>query len=220
MSLFSIIITAGGIGTRIGSSIPKQFIPLNEKPILLYTIERFYHFDPHAQIIVTLPKDWQAYWEDLLIDNDFRIPHRVVDGGRERYDSIQNALKHCVGKYVAVHDGVRPLVSSETLARCFKEVQHSGAVIPVVPLKESIRVKEGDLTRSVDRSSYVLVQTPQCFEKEILRKAYELQYDETVTDDATLVERSGTVVTTVDGNEENIKITTQTDLSVAEFLLK
>lgn len=186
----------------------------------MYTIERFYHFDPNIQIIVTLPSDWHSYWEELLIDNDFRIPHRVVSGGNERYDSIRNAIKHCVGNYIAVHDGVRPLVSADTLSRCFREVQRSKAVIPVIPLKESIRIKEGQETRAVNRSDYLLVQTPQCFEKEILVKAYELPFDELVTDDATLVERLGVKIHTVDGNENNIKVTTQSDLSVTEFLLK
>jgi len=220
MAKFSVIITAGGIGTRIGSRIPKQFIPLNDKPILMYTIERFYHYDPHIQIIVTLPSDWHSYWEELLIENDFRIPHRVVSGGKERYHSIKNALEHCIGTYIAVHDGVRPLVSSNTLSRCFKEVQRSQAVIPVMDLKESLRIKEGDDSRAVNRSDYLLVQTPQCFEREILINAYNLPFDDTVTDDATIVERTGIKISMVEGNENNMKITTQSDLSVAEFLLK
>lgn len=220
MSQYSVIITAGGSGARMGSSVPKQFIQLNEKPILMYTIERFYHFDPKAQLIVTLPEEWNSYWEDLLIENDFRIPHRVVTGGIERYDSIKNALEYCIGKYIVVHDGVRPLVSTDTLERCFNAVKQYGAVIPVINLKESLRLKSDGATKAVDRADYLLVQTPQCFEKEILLRAYKKTYDSSITDDATLVESIGVPIKTVDGNDSNIKITTQSDLSFAEYLLK
>ncbi len=219
MSQYSVIITAGGSGARMGSSIPKQFIQLNEKPILMYTIERFYHFDPKAQLIVTLPEEWNSYWEDLLIENDFRIPHRVVTGGNERYDSIKNALEYCIGKYIVVHDGVRPLVSADTLERCFNAVKQYCAVIPVINLKESLRQKGDGATKAVDRADYLLVQTPQCFEKEILLRAYKKPYDSSITDDATLVESIGVPIKTVDGNDSNIKITTQSDLSFAEYLL-
>jgi 2-C-methyl-D-erythritol 4-phosphate cytidylyltransferase len=220
MSKYSVIITAGGIGKRMGASLPKQFILVKDKPILMYTIEKFYHFDPKAQLIITLPEEWRNHWEDLVEEHDFRIPHRVVVGGAERYDSIKNALEYCHSEYVAVHDGVRPLVSDSTIKECFEKVRKKDAVIPVVDLKDSIRLKEEGNTKAVDRSQYLTVQTPQCFKREVLEEAYSLPFDASVTDDACLVERLGKSVFTVSGNDENIKITTKSDLALAEQLLK
>lgn len=220
MSKFSIIITAGGIGKRMGASLPKQFIQINEKPILMYTIEQFYHCDPKAQLLLTLPEDWRTYWEELIEENDFRIPHRVISGGIERYDSIKNALHFCHGEYIAVHDGVRPLVTVETIERCFNAVKKKKAVIPIMPVKESLRRITKSVTSAVNRAEYCNVQTPQCFEKDVLLSAYELPFNETITDDASLVELNGTKIHTVAGNDENIKITNQTDLALAEHLLK
>lgn len=220
MSKFSIIITAGGIGKRMGASLPKQFIQINEKPILMYTIEQFYHYDPKAQLLLTLPEDWRTYWEELIEENDFRIPHRVVSGGVERYDSIKNALQFCHGEYIAVHDGVRPLVTVETIERCFKAVKKKKAVIPIMSVKESLRYITKEGTRAVNRAEYCNVQTPQCFEKDVLVRAYEMPFNDAITDDACLVELNGTKIHTVPGNDENIKITNQTDLALAEHLLK
>lgn len=220
MSKHSVIITAGGTGKRMQSVLPKQFIQVNEKPILMYTIECFYHFDPKAQIILTLPSEWFEYWEGLVAEFDFRIPHRIVKGGKERYDSIKNALKECTGTYISVHDGVRPLVSESTLKNCFRGVQEFGAVIPVVPIVESLRKKMDVGTKAVDRSEYLIVQTPQSFHRDVLKKAYELPYHPKITDDASLVEEAGFEIVTVDGNEENIKITAQSDLKYAKMFLK
>lgn len=220
MSKQSIIITAGGIGKRMQSHLPKQFIQVNEKPILMYTIECFYHFDPKAQIILTLPEDWFEYWEGLINEFDFRIPHRIVEGGKERYDSIKNALAEATGTFIAVHDGVRPLVSEETLRNCFRGVRDYGAVIPVIPMVESLRKKQDVGTIAVDRSEYYIVQTPQCFHRDVLVKAYELPFHDGITDDASLVEAAGFEIVTVPGNEENIKITAQSDLKYAQMFLK
>ena len=220
MSKFSIIITAGGIGKRMGAKLPKQFMLIKERPLLMYTIEQFYNFDPKAQIILTLPEDWKDYWEQLIQENDFKIPHRITGGGEERYDSIKNALELCNGDYIMVHDGVRPLVSNETIKACSIEVRSKKAVIPVIPVNESMRVMDGNSTKAVNRSNYRIVQTPQCFESEILKKAYEQEYHSGITDDASLVEQSGVKIYTVKGNAENIKITTKTDLLYTEQLLK
>lgn len=220
MSTFSVIITAGGIGKRMGAKLPKQFMLIKERPLLMYTIEQFYHFDSKAQIILTLPEDWKAYWEQLIQEQDFRIPHRIIVGGKERYDSIKNALEFCAGEYIMVHDGVRPLVSVETLKTCAIAVRKKGAVVPVVPVNESIRIVEGESTKAVDRSVFRIVQTPQCFESNVLKKAYEQEFHVGITDDAGLVEESGVEIHTVKGNVENIKITTKTDLIYAEHLLK
>ena len=220
MSKHSVIITAGGIGRRMQSALPKQFILVNEKPILMYTIECFYHFDPKIEIILTLPHDWFEYWEGLVAEFDFRIPHKIVEGGKQRYDSIKNALKECSGTFISVHDGVRPLVNEMTLKNCFKGVQEFGAVIPVVSIVESIRMKTETGTKAVDRSQYLIVQTPQSFHRDVLEKAYELPYHSGITDDASLVEEAGFEIVTVSGNEENIKITAQSDLKYAKMFLK
>lgn len=220
MSTFSIIVTAGGIGKRMEAKLPKQFMLINERPILMYTIEQFYNFDAKAQIILTLPSDWKDYWEDLIQENDFRIPHRIIEGGKERYDSIKNALELCSGEYIMVHDGVRPLVNTDTLMSCSIEVRRKKAVVPVVDVTESMRIIDGESSRSVDRAKYKIVQTPQCFESEVLKKAYEQEFHSGITDDASLVEESGVEIYMVDGNIENIKITTKTDLLYAEQLLK
>lgn len=220
MGKYSVIITAGGIGKRMNSDLPKQFIEINEKPILMHTMSQVYHCNPKFQIILTLPEEWKSYWEELLVHHDFKIPHRIVDGGKERYHSIKNALEYCYGEYVIVHDGVRPLVAYKTLERCLEAVKKHGAVIPVVDLKESLRMQDGKGTKAVDRSLYQIVQTPQCFKKEILMKAYELPFHKGITDDASLVEEAGFEVKTVLGNEENIKITSKVDLNFAELFLK
>lgn len=220
MSRKTVIITAGGIGRRMRSSLPKQFILVNEKPILMYTIKVFYDFDPKIEILLTLPEDWRNYWEKLLVEHDFKIPHRIISGGKERYNSIKNALEKCTGEIIAVHDGVRPLVEQDTIRHCFEEAEKSGAVIPVVSIVESMRRQVIGGTEIVDRSQFLIVQTPQCFQRDILLTAYEQPYHDGITDDASLVEQSGHVVETINGNDSNIKITTQSDLKYAGMFLK
>jgi len=219
MSKFSIILTAGGIGSRMGENIPKQFIDLQNKPILLHTLELFYKFDNKAQLLITLPEEWKVYWEELLVKHKCSIPHEVISGGEARYHSIKNALEHCKGDYVAIHDGVRPFVSHETLERCFSAVEQKDQVIPVIYSKESLRQLFDDTSRAVNREEFCLVQTPQCFKKESLIKAYSLPYHTSITDDASLVEEAGFQIHLVEGNEENIKITTPLDLKLAECIL-
>lgn len=220
MIAYSVIITAGGIGRRMGSDLPKQFIELAKKPILIHTLERFYSFNPSAELIITLPDEWMSYWNELLIKVGCKVPHQVISGGKERYHSIKNALDVCRGSYILVHDGVRPLVSNETLATCFSEVVLKNQVVPVIPIKESIRkVAPNGESNAVFREHYCLVQTPQCFKRQVLEKAYEEAYHEGITDDATLVELAGFQIHLVAGNEENIKITTSMDLRIAEQLL-
>jgi 2-C-methyl-D-erythritol 4-phosphate cytidylyltransferase len=219
MNKFSVIITAGGIGKRMGGDLPKQFLELNNLPMLMHTIRIFNDFDSSAQLILTLPVEWQEYWATLCAKYQFEIKHQVVDGGKERFHSIQNALNYCKGEYVAIHDGVRPLVSQKTLLNCWKGVQEFGAVIPVLDLKESLRKVENNASMAVNRSEFRIVQTPQCFKKDILSVAYQNSFHAGITDDASLVEEAGYVIHLVEGNEQNIKITTPTDLSFADFLL-
>ena len=220
MDLVSVIITAGGIGKRMDSKTPKQFMLLNSRPVLMHTIACFNAYDPTFEIIVSLPTDWHKHWEQLLLDFDFTIPHTVVSGGEERYDSVKNALKYSNGEVVLVHDGVRPNVSFKIIEDCIHMVGKTGAVVPTVPVNESMRKVHGHTSKSVDRNEYILVQTPQCFKKEVLEKAYELPYDATITDDATLVERSGGLIQTIDGDHENLKITRSDDLKIVSLYLK
>lgn len=220
MAQHSVIITAGGIGRRMNSSLPKQFIIVGDKPILMHTLDRFYHFNPKAQLLLTLPKDWISYWMELLEEYDFKIPHRIVEGGEERYHSIKNALEVCTGKIIAVHDGVRPFVSEETLKICFQTAQEKGTAIPTFEINESIRKIELGENFPVNNKNYFVVQTPQCFKASILKKAFELPFNYENYDEATLVEEMGETITLVQGNEENIKITTQFDLKFAQMFLK
>lgn len=219
MSNYSIIITAGGIGKRMGGDLPKQFIEIAGKPILMHTLELFYKYDCNAQLILTLPGEWKEYWQELLQKHQCTIPHVMSEGGSERYHSIKNALKICTGDFIAVHDGVRPLVSIETISLCFKEVEKQGQVIPVVPINESLRQVFDDSSRAVNRMEYCIVQTPQCFKKSVLEKAYTIPFHAGITDDASLVEEAGFPIHLIDGNIENIKITNKMDLEIATYYM-
>ena len=210
----TIIITAGGIGKRMGGDIPKQFLLLGDTPILMQTIACFYTFDTHAQLLVTLPEEWKSYWKELCDKHQFTVPHTLISGGKERYHSIQLALEHATGKFVAVHDGVRPNVSQETIQRCFVSARNTGSGIPVLEITESLRELLPDGTsKAVVRSNFRSVQTPQVFESSLLEKAYKLPFHAGITDDASLVEEAGFTISLVEGNVENIKITTRGDLT-------
>ena len=215
----SVIITAGGIGKRMGTDLPKQFLEIQGKPILLHCLEKFHSFDPTFEIIITLPEDWISYWTELLKTFDCEIPHRVSAGGQERFHSIQFALSHCSGDFIMVHDGVRPLVSHETIQRCIEGLAQSDSVIPVLSVKDSLRVLTKDGSEMVDRNAYKLVHTPQCFKSELLKKAYQTSFHEGMTDDASVVGLIGPEPFLVKSNEENIKITTSSDLAIAAALL-
>ncbi len=219
MNKTSVIITAGGIGKRMQTTLPKQFLLIKGIPVLMHTIERFYHFNPKFQIIITLPKEWLYYWDELIHKYNFSIPHRIVPGGEERYHSIQEALKFVTGDFVWIHDGVRPLVNDITMNNCRKALEKYPAVIPVVDLTDSLRKKTREGSIAVNRKEYCLVQTPQCFRTDIIQKAYRQPFHEKITDDASLVESMGIDIALVEGNAENIKITRQMDLSIAEVLL-
>lgn len=214
------IITAGGIGKRMESELPKQFLLLKNKPVLLHTLERFYEADQTAQIFITLPEDWLDYWNKLIRQYHCSIPHKVISGGKERYDSIKNALKEAEGNIISIHDGVRPLVSVKTINDCIQSAEEKGNGIPCFPIKESVRKLSGNCSTAVNRTDYVLVQTPQCFSSEIIKKAYEQPFHPGITDDASLVEEAGYDIYLVKGNEENIKITTPTDLLVAALFIQ
>jgi 2-C-methyl-D-erythritol 4-phosphate cytidylyltransferase len=216
----STILVAGGVGKRMASRVPKQFLLLQGKPVLCHAIGAFHRFSPDMQLIVVLPKDQLAAWRTLCTEHRFSIPHTVVSGGAERFHSVQEGLKQVQHDgLVAVHDGVRPLVSVELIGRCFAAAEGHGAAIPVVPIGPSVRQVKGGSSEALDRAALRIVQTPQCFAVPLLRKAFELPFDPAFTDEATLVERQGTPVTLVEGEERNLKVTTPMDLRLAEVLL-
>jgi 2-C-methyl-D-erythritol 4-phosphate cytidylyltransferase len=215
----SVIITAGGIGKRMGTDLPKQFLEIQGKPILLHCLEKFHSFDPALEIIITLPADWMSYWTELLKTFHCEIPHRVSTGGQERFHSIQMALSQCTGDFIMVHDGVRPLVSHETIQRCIEGLAHSDSVIPVLAVKDSLRALTTTGSEMVDRNAYKLVHTPQCFKADLLKKAYQTSFQEGMTDDASVVGLIGPEPFLVKSNEENIKITTSSDLAITAALL-
>lgn len=220
------IIVAGGKGLRMGGDIPKQFIPVNGMPVLMHTIRRFREFDPQMHIVLVLPKDHQDYWRQLCDEYRFTDQHDIADGGSTRFHSSQNGIMALAeapdSDIVAIHDGVRPLVSVETIGRCFTAAAESGAAIPVLPVIDTLRYvghadENGVNTEqghNVLRSDYRVVQTPQTFRLALLRRAFTQSFSERFTDDASVVEALGEKVTMVDGNRENIKITTPYDLKV------
>ena len=215
------IIVAGGKGERMKTDIPKQFIEIQGKPILMHTIEAFLSYDALLEIIVVLPQVQMDFWNDLCEKHRFNIAHSIVEGGETRFQSVINGLSTIkTSGLVAVHDGVRPLVSAATIARCYTEAEKSGNAIPVVDLVDSIRQITPEGSLSVDRAAYRLVQTPQVFDVELLKKAYEQPYSSLFTDDASVVESLGVEINLVEGNRENIKITTAFDLRLTEILLK
>lgn len=214
------IIVAGGSGKRMGSELPKQFITVSAKPLLMHTLERFYAYDSTIKLIVVLPESQHAYWQKQCDAFNFTIQHQISKGGVERFYSVKNGLDLIVHDgFVAIHDGVRPLVSLETITRCFDKACESGAAIPVIPATESIRKVKGELNKAVNRNYYFMVQTPQVFSVSLLKKAYQQQYDCSFTDDASVVERLNHPISLVEGNAENIKITRPMDLIIAEALL-
>ena len=214
-----IIIVAGGKGLRMGADIPKQFLPVTGKPVLMRTIEAFYAYDSSIHIVLVLPESQQAYWKELCNRYDFNLPYEMVCGGETRFHSVKNGLEKVEGEgWVGVHDGVRPFVSKEVIARCYEEAVLKKAVIPVIGVVETVRHLTDKGSETVPRDSYRLVQTPQVFETELLRKAYAQNYTDAFTDDASVVEALGEPVYLVEGNRENIKITTPFDLKVAEAL--
>lgn len=214
------LIVAGGKGLRMGGELPKQFLPIGGKPVLMRTIEAFYTYNPEIQIILVLPASQQSYWQGLCREHRFAIPHRIADGGETRFHSVKNGLELVEASgLVGVHDGVRPFVSGEVIARCYALAAEKKAVIPVTDVVETVRHLQGDTSRTVCRDEYKLVQTPQVFDSALLKQAYGQPYSPQFTDDASVVEAWGQPVYLTAGNRENIKITTPFDLKIAAALL-
>lgn len=215
-----IIIVAGGKGLRMGSDIPKQFLPIGGKPVLMRTIERFHHFSEALQIILVLPKAQQAYWHELCEQYQFDVPYLLANGGETRFHSVQHGLALIPDDaqgVVGVHDGVRPFPAIDVIRRCYDTARTAKSVIPVTPVVETLRhITEG----TKPRGDYRLVQTPQTFDIQLLKAANRQPFSEAFTDDASVVESYGHAITMVEGNRENIKITTPFDLAIAETLCR
>ena len=215
-----IIIVAGGSGSRMGSATPKQFLELLGLPILMYTLKQFQQSIADGEIILALPEKEQSTWQSLCEKHHFDVPHQIVNGGESRFHSVQNALQKVKEKsIVAIHDGVRPLVSETVINNCIQSAKKFGAAIPTLPMQDSIRKISDNGSQIADRSQFVLVQTPQCFQSEVILKAYQQEYQNSFTDDASVVEQLGYKIYLEDGNKENIKITTPEDLKMAEVLI-
>ena len=220
MKKFALIV-AGGVGSRMGAEVPKQFIELAGRPILLWTIQRFLDFDPEIELVLVLPSSQFDRWQQVR--QQFQLTGKIslVGGGDTRFQSVRNGLDAIAGDgIVFIHDGVRPLVSSETLQRCFQTALEKGNALPVSPVVESLRQLTGHESQHVDRNQFRLVQTPQTFQTELIKKAYRQPESDFFTDDASVCEADGVHIHLVDGNPENIKITNPIDLRVAEALLK
>ena len=213
------IIVAGGSGSRMQTDVPKQFLELCGKPVLMHSISAFADACEKIQIIVVLPSLHIAYWQELCRRYTFTLPHIVAEGGSTRFHSVRNGLSLLPDEgLVAIHDGVRPLVSRQTITVCFREAAKYHCVVPVTPVNDSVREVSGQTSRMLDRSALRLVQTPQAFDIALLKKAYGQEYTPAFTDDASVFEKAGHVIHLTEGNVENIKITTSNDLLVAERL--
>jgi 2-C-methyl-D-erythritol 4-phosphate cytidylyltransferase len=214
------LIVAGGKGTRIKSKIPKQFIELNGKPVLLHTISAFYQYSENINIILVLPEDDFETWGVIIKKFDFDKKIILQKGGDTRFQSVKNGLDKIDGEgLVAIHDGVRPLVSPDIIGASFRLAAEHKTAVAAVRLKESIRMTDQDNTKAMDRSKFRLIQTPQTFDLQLIKKAYQIKDDPSLTDDASVAERAGHVISLFEGSYRNIKITTKEDLLIAESLL-
>jgi 2-C-methyl-D-erythritol 4-phosphate cytidylyltransferase len=215
------IIVAGGTGKRMGESLPKQFLKLGGTPILIHTLQAFYAADPEIELIITLPREEIQFWDELNIWHQNYIEHKVVAGGETRFHSVKNALEHVQDGLVAVHDGVRPFISSNTINHSFQLALVKKAVVTSVLMKDSVRqVNENGRSKNIDRASLRMVQTPQTFDAELLKAAYNVSFNPSFNDDASVVEAYGHEITLIEGDYQNIKITTPEDILIAEALLK
>src|SRR5690554_532258 len=184
----TVIITAGGVGKRMEAQLPKQFLLLNDRPLMMHTIERFFDYNPKFEILISLPAEFIQFWKDLCEKHSFLIHHQILEGGKERYHSIKNALQIATGDLIFVHDAVRPLVSKQTIKAAEECAILNNSAIPVLPLKDSLRRGSKSNSVNVDSSQYWTVQTPQVFKKELMLEAYSVQYSNTNTDDYSLDE--------------------------------
>ena len=211
------LIVAGGKGERMNADIPKQFLPLNGTPILMHTLKKFSHFE---EIVLVLPSMQFQCWQELCNTYNFRQQHTLVAGGLTRFHSVRNGLdKIADNTIVAIHDGVRPLISTSLINDLVAETKSGIGIIPIIPVKDSIRKVEGENSAHADRNNLFKVQTPQCFLSDDIKEAYAQDYSVIFTDDASVFESNGGNITTSLGEEKNIKITTKVDLKIASILI-
>jgi len=219
MKLYALIV-AGGTGKRMGAEIPKQYLELAGKPVLMHTLERFKAFDDSIEIITVLPENQIRFWADLQKKYSFTIPHTLVKGGKSRFFSVRNGLKFVEAPgIVAIHDGVRPFVSLDTITRCFETAKKLGNAIPVISPIDTLRMVDENGSYPINRLHVKQVQTPQVFKAKLIKQAYEQEYIPGFTDDATVLEKTGVKINLVEGNRENIKITNPEDLLISNALL-
>ena len=215
------IIVAAGSGSRMNANIPKQFLELNGKPILMHTIHRFHEYDPAILIIVVLSENEIETWNALVKKNSFSIPHTIVKGGTKRFHSVKNGLEilsqHCI---VGIHDGVRPLCTPGLIRRCFDEAEKNSDAVPAIHITETVREVMNEENSVIDRKNLRIIQTPQCFDSILLKKAYQNSEAENFTDDAGAFERDGNKIHLIEGEKSNIKITVNDDLVIASALEK
>ena len=211
------LIVAGGKGERMNTDIPKQFLLLNGTPILIHTLKQFSHFE---EIVLVLPYSQFEYWRELCSTYNFTQKHILVAGGTSRFYSVKNGLEQIdENSVIAIHDGVRPLISTKLIDSLITKTKNGVGIIPIVPLKDSIRKVEGENSTHLDRSNLYKVQTPQCFLIKDIKEAYKQEFSDTFTDDASVFEAKGGKITTLLGEEKNLKITTKEDLTIAnEFM--
>ncbi|MEI8278409.1 MAG: 2-C-methyl-D-erythritol 4-phosphate cytidylyltransferase [Bacteroidota bacterium] len=215
-----VVLVAGGKGVRMGTAIPKQFLPLLGKPILYYTVKAFVDAYPDIHLILVLPADQVSYAQMVLQEFPSRLDMTIVSGGATRYHSVQNGLNAVpVNSIVFVHDGVRPLISTDLIQRCYVQAVSKGSAIPAINVADSMRLLTQEGSRAIDRSQMRIIQTPQTFQSSILLEAFKQEYSEAFTDEATVAEASGHKVHLIEGEKRNIKITTQEDILIAEALL-
>jgi 2-C-methyl-D-erythritol 4-phosphate cytidylyltransferase len=220
MKLYALIV-AGGSGKRMGAEIPKQFLELAGRPVLMHTIERFKSFNNTIEIITVLPENQLRFWIDLQKKHSFTVPHTLVKGGSNRFFSVRNGLKFVnIPSLVAIHDGVRPFVSIDTIKRCFDTAEKLGNAIPTISPTESLRIMTGQGSLPVNRLNVKQIQTPQVFNAGLIKNAYLQEYSPEFTDDATVLERTGEKINLIEGNRENIKITNPEDLIISVALLQ
>lgn len=210
------IIVAGGSGMRAGGDTPKQFRLLCGVPVLMHTLEQFFAYDEKLRILLVLSEKHISLWKNLCDEYFFTLPHEIVAGGEERFHSVQNGLALCGSQgVIGIHDGVRPLVNRGTIERCYKQAEELGSAIPFIPFSESVRISENGNSRSIDRQAIRIIQTPQVFRADILKKAYEQEFKNHFTDDASVVDSAGFPVHLCEGNPANLKITRAIDLEIA-----
>lgn len=217
------IIVGGGSGTRMQSALPKQFLLICGRPVLTHTIEAFYSSAANPQIIVVLPAPYHGYWKQLCVDHNFNVPHQLIAGGETRFHSVKNGLDiidEDADSLIAVHDAVRPLISTAIIEKTYQDAAKYGNAVTAVKSRDSVRLMGNGISRSLVRNDVYLVQTPQTFQSAQIKNAYLQPYSSKFTDDASVVEETGIKINLTDGDHRNIKITFPEDIGIAEMFFR